>query len=228
MFEAVIFDMDGTLTVLTLPLEAMRRDTKDIYIRRGLPPELLDPADGISSSTLKAKEYFLNNGMQSDEWDRLQSEVDEVLSKHESGAARGARAIEGALDVVKRIRQKGFKTAILTNNGREAVNLILGQLPLDPLFDIIQTRHESPSPKPYPEGLMHILERLNISANHALYVGDARIDGVAAKRAGIEFWGVTTGETKADVLKSAGASNVFDSLSELFAFLESYDVGQQC
>jgi phosphoglycolate phosphatase-like HAD superfamily hydrolase len=85
---------------------------------------------------------------------------------------------------------------------------------------VIQTRHESPSPKPYPEGLLHILNRLNVSAENALYVGDARIDGVAAKRAGIEFWGVATGETNADILHSVEASHVFNSLSELLDRLE--------
>ena len=43
-------------------------------------------------------------------------------------------------------------------------------------------------------------------------MGDALIDATAAKRAGIEFWGVATGETPAHVLSGAGASKVFNSL----------------
>ena len=62
MLKALVFDMDGTITHLTLPLEAMRSDTTKYFISKGLPPELLEPADGISSTTGKARDYFLNNG----------------------------------------------------------------------------------------------------------------------------------------------------------------------
>ncbi|MCK5240654.1 MAG: hypothetical protein KAR33_13945, partial [Candidatus Thorarchaeota archaeon] len=72
MLKAVVFDLDGTITKLKLPLELMRSDAKLFYISEGLPSELLEPADGISSSTAKAREYFLSNGISMNEWDVLQ------------------------------------------------------------------------------------------------------------------------------------------------------------
>ncbi len=205
--------MDGTITKLTLPLEAMRQDTKDYYVERGFPSELLEPADGISSSTAKAKEYFLSNGLQLSEWEKMEAEVDQILSQHEGFAAANAVLIEGTLDIIGEIRHSGIFTAILTNNGRLAVNKIMEQLPLVDYFDIIQTRHESPQPKPYPDGLLKLAVELGITPNEMVYVGDALIDATAARRAGIEFWGVATGETPADVLRDAGASIVFRSLA---------------
>ncbi|MHA1769228.1 MAG: HAD family hydrolase [Candidatus Thorarchaeota archaeon] len=220
MLRALIFDMDGTITALTLPLEDMRRDTKAYFISKGLPPKLLEPADGISSSTAKAREYFLKEGMGLAEWNAMESDVDAILSQHEGMAARTAAPLEGSLEIVKKIRQLGLKTAILTNNGRPAVNRILDQIPLREYFDIIQTRHESPKPKPFPDGLLRIIERLGLDRNEVIYVGDAMIDGVAAQRAAIEFWGVATGETSASTLLDAGASRVFPSLKALLDFLE--------
>ncbi len=213
MLKALVFDMDGTITKLTLPLEAMRQDTKDYYVERGFPSELLEPADGISSSTAKAKEYFLSNGLQLSEWEKMEAEVDQILSQHEGFAAANAVLIEGTLDIIGEIRHSGIFTAILTNNGRLAVNKIMEQLPLVDYFDIIQTRHESPQPKPYPDGLLKLAVELGITPNEMVYVGDALIDATAARRAGIEFWGVATGETPADVLRDAGASIVFRSLA---------------
>jgi HAD superfamily hydrolase (TIGR01549 family) len=204
--------MDGTITELSLPLEAMRNDTKEYYILKGLPPELLEPADGISSSTAKARSYFLSNGVSIDEWDIMELEVDVILSKHEGYAAETAELLPGTLDVVKKIRSHGFLTAILTNNGRSSVNQIMTQIPLEEHFDIIQTRHESPKAKPHPDGLLKIIEILGVELDEAVYIGDALIDGTAATRAGIEFWGVATGETSSEVLVEAGASVVVDSL----------------
>lgn len=220
MLKAIVFDLDGTLTVLTLPLEAMRRDAKKYYIDMGLPAELLEPADGISSSTTKAKAYFISQGTTEKEWEDMEVDVDKILSIHENSSARGARLIDGVLPTLKHIRDSGLKTAILTNNSRPAVDIILEKLPLTNYFDIIQTRHESPTPKPYPGGLWHIMKHLAVEIDEAVYVGDAIIDATAAKRAEIEFWGVATGETKYEVLEEAGASIVVDSVSDLIPFID--------
>ncbi|MHA2379700.1 MAG: HAD family hydrolase [Candidatus Thorarchaeota archaeon] len=215
MLKAVVFDLDGTLTVLALPLDAMRGDTKEYYLKRGMPAGLLEPEDGISSSTLKAKDYFLSQGVSPEVWDRMQAEIDKILSAHEGWAATDARLIDGSLEVIRELKARGLKTAILTNNGRGAVDQILRKIPLSGLFDVIQTRHESPSPKPYPDGLWSIVEKLGVGVDEAVYVGDARIDAAAANRAGLEFWGVATGETPKDALIKAGAARVFDSLKQI-------------
>lgn len=214
--------MDGTITHLTLPLEDMRNDTKEYYISKGLPPDFLDLADGISSTTGKARDYFLNNGFTAEEWTVMEAEVDRILSQHEGFAADTATPIEGSLEIAKELRGLGFKTAILTNNGRPALDKIMKQIPLQENFDIIQTRHESPKPKPFPDGLLKIASDLGVSPNEVIYIGDALIDATAAKRAGIEFWGVSTGETASDVLYNAGASKVFKSLKDVFDAARSF------
>ena len=213
MLKALVFDMDGTITELALPLEAMRSDTKEYYIAKGLPAEILEPADGISSSTGKARDYFLSNGYSLDDWNIMESEVDTILSKLEGSVAASAKQLPGVLEVVKKVQALGFVTAILTNNGRSSVDQIMTQIPLAEHFQIIQTRHESPQPKPHPDGLLRIIDDLGVGAEEAVYIGDALIDGTAAKRAGIEFWGVATGETSASALSDAGATQVFESLN---------------
>ncbi|TET11292.1 MAG: HAD family hydrolase [Candidatus Thorarchaeota archaeon] len=213
MLKAIVFDMDGTITVLKLPLEAMRRDTKKYYISRGFPHDQFETSDGISSSTGKARNYFLANGYSEDDWKKMESEMDTILSRHEGFAAVNASEIEGSLDIIKKIRDVGLKTAILTNNGRPALDKILEQIPLGEHFDLIHTRHESPKPKPYPDGLLKVSSELGVDESEVVFVGDALIDGAAATRAGIEFWGVSTGETSSEKLYEAGASKVFTSLS---------------
>ncbi|TFG12449.1 HAD family hydrolase [Candidatus Thorarchaeota archaeon] len=213
MLKAIIFDLDGTITKLELPLEDMRRDTKNYYIRKGLPAKLLDAADGISSSTEKAKTYFEESGISSQEWSRMEREIDKILSSHEGGSAQEVTLMKDSLETVSKIKEMGFKTAILTNNGRAAVDIIAKQIPLHRYFDLIHTRHEVPNPKPFPDGLNKILRDLSVKPDESVYVGDALIDAVAANRAQIEFWGVTTGETSEGALREAGASEVFDRLS---------------
>ncbi len=220
MLKCIVFDLDGTITKLKLPLEAMRNDTKAYFLGKGLPPELLEPADGISSSTAKAKDYFLSVGVPIRDWNAMESEIDIVLSKHEDHSAEEVTLIENALETVKHLRSLGLRTAILTNNGRRAVDIILDKTSLRDYFDIINTRHESPNPKPAPDGILRIVELLGMKTSEVVYVGDALIDGTAATRAGVEFWGVTTGETTEEGLLKAGASIVVDRISKLIPIVQ--------
>ncbi|MHA2386352.1 MAG: hypothetical protein ACXAEE_09105, partial [Candidatus Thorarchaeota archaeon] len=99
MLKAVLFDLDGTLTILSLPLDAMRRDTKEYFKSQGAPAALFDSADGISSSTVKAREYFHSKGISASEWNRMEREVDITLSGHEGWAATDAELIDGSIEV---------------------------------------------------------------------------------------------------------------------------------
>jgi phosphoglycolate phosphatase-like HAD superfamily hydrolase len=207
--------------VLTVPLDAMRRETKEYLYDNGLPRELLDSSDGISSSIFKAKSYFLSHGMIPAQWQQLGEYIESMLSDYEAGAARDVRPIEGALDAVRVLRSKGLKTAILTNNGRQAVDIVLDIIPMASLFDVIQTRNESPTPKPFPDGLMAIISKLGVKLAEAIYIGDATIDAVAATRAGVAFWGVTTGQTSKETLLSCGAELVAGSLNEIIPSIDA-------
>ncbi|MFW9919384.1 MAG: HAD family hydrolase [Candidatus Thorarchaeota archaeon] len=215
MPKALIFDLDGTIIKLTLPLEAMRSEAKRYYTKKGMPPELFEPADGISSSTAKARDFFLTNGVSEMDWQVMQEELDDIMSAFERSSAEDVVLIDGAIETLSSVTAKGLRIAVLTNNSRPAMDIILKKIPLDRYFELIHTRHESPSPKPYPDGLLYLTYKLGLQPKEVVYIGDAMIDGVAATRAGIEFWGVASGETSPDILKESGAKMVLSSLSEL-------------
>ena len=59
-----------------------------------------------------------------------------------------------------------------------------------------------------------------MKTSEVVYVGDALIDGTAATRAGVEFWGVTTGETNEEGLLKAGASIVVNHISKLIPIVQ--------
>jgi HAD superfamily hydrolase (TIGR01509 family) len=220
MPRVMIFDLDGTIIKLTLPLEAMRSETKLFYTIKGYPADMFDQADGISSSTEKAKKYFLRKGTSLEQWHEMEREIDILNEAYELSSAKDVVLIDGALETVKDVTAMGIRTAVLTNNSRPAMDIILGKYPLKDYFELIHTRHESPSPKPYPDGLLYILELMGVEPSEAVYVGDAMIDGVAASRAGVEFWGVASGETDSEVLRSSGARYVFSHISEIRDLLQ--------
>ena len=71
------------------------------------------------------------------------------------------------------------------------------------------------SKKPNPEGLNFILQRLNISADEALLVGDSAVDIETGRRAGVYTCIVNFGLGFPDEIAVAKPDCLIDSLSEL-------------
>ena len=221
ILQALIFDLDGTLIKLILPLETMRRTTKAYFIKHGFPSHLFEQGDGISSSIIKARFYFLSQGVLIQEWEVMQNRVDDILTKIEMEVADKAEALDGVVDIIKQVRALRIKTAILTNNALKPVSVMLEHLPFDGLFDFIQTRQESLNPKPYPDGLLLISQKLGVNLTEVIYVGDSVVDLIAAQRAGIEFWGVLTGSATREELQSKGANVLMNSVHEILPLIQS-------
>ena len=142
-FEAVIFDMDGTLTVPALDFVAVRREI-------GLPS-----GDIITELAKWSEER------RRDAW--------EVIERHESEAMGSAKLQEGCIELLKKLRRNGVKTAILTRNSRKSVDLLIAKTGLR--FDSALTR-EHDHVKPSPAPVTHILRELNAPPSSALMVGD--------------------------------------------------------
>jgi len=80
----------------------------------------------------------------------------------------------------------GYRTAIATNRGK-SLPLVLQELGLVDLFDLTISSYEVAKPKPHPECLLKILEHFRVEPEEAMYIGDAPVDLVASRRAGVTF-----------------------------------------
>ncbi|MBF1803226.1 HAD family hydrolase [Alloalcanivorax profundimaris] len=156
-FQALLFDLDGTLVDTRLDFAALRREL-------GFP-------DGIGLlehlETLPAADVHRARA---------------VIDRHEMAGASAATWIDGAQALLADLHRRGVPTAILTRNSRAAVartDQVLG-LPVD----LILTREDCP-PKPDPGGLLRIADTLRLTPARCLYVGDFVYDLRAARNAGM-------------------------------------------
>jgi HAD superfamily hydrolase (TIGR01509 family) len=79
-----------------------------------------------------------------------------------------------------------YRTAIATNRGK-SLPLVLQELGLADLFDLTISSYEVAKQKPHPECLLKILEHFRVEPGEAMYIGDARVDLLASRRAGVTF-----------------------------------------
>jgi HAD superfamily hydrolase (TIGR01509 family) len=159
--KAVFFDLDDTV------LEPLPHNPWAMFRQKhGLPQNQLI-LEGIKTRPAGEHQAILR--------DLLQYELD-------LAAASQPRA--GIKELLLALEARGLQTALLTNNHRQAVNLVLGNHRLE--FHLVLTREDA-APKPRPDLLLRALDRFQITPQEAIYVGDSKGDLDAAVAAQIDI-----------------------------------------
>jgi len=155
-----IFDMDGTLTVSIHDFEEIRRDL-------GLPPgepilELLAAMPDEQSAPLHRR------------LDEIEFEV--------AGRAQAGAGVELLLQA---LLGRNVQLGILTRNGQQIAYETLRACGLADYFepDCVIGREQA-LPKPEPDGILHLLDKWQISPKRAVMVGDYYFDLAAGRAAG--------------------------------------------
>jgi putative hydrolase of the HAD superfamily len=90
------------------------------------------------------------------------------------------------VDAVRRLKASGYRTAIVTNNVREASASWRERLPLAELFDVVVDSSEVGMRKPNPAIFAHALELLEVTdPARAIFLDDHPANVEGARRAGM-------------------------------------------
>lgn len=208
-YDAVIFDLDGTLTDTLTDLKnsvnfSLRqfgfpeRTTEEIrsFVGNGVKrlvflsvPE--DTPDEIAESCLSVfKEYYAANSL--------------VETKPYGGIT----------ELLEFLKSNKIKTAVVTNKMHSAAVDIVGFF-FEGLIDVTVGQIDGVAQKPQPDGIYRALDLLGVSKDRAVYVGDSEVDCITAVNAGIPCIGVTWGFRDREVLIENGADYTVDAPSQI-------------
>lgn len=179
--KAIIFDFDGTLAD-TLPVcfsafQAVFRK----FDNRELTPEDIKAMFGPSETGIIRK-----NLINTDHENAIELYYEKYNSEHQYLVQKN----EEINNLLKRLKNDGYKLGIVTGKARRSLDLSLKRLEMTHFFDVIITGDDVESPKPHPEGINKALEQLNVSNNEAIFIGDSDADILAGKQANIHTIGV--------------------------------------
>jgi HAD superfamily hydrolase (TIGR01509 family) len=155
--KAIIFDMDGTLTAPYI-------DWKRLRTAIACPPDktIIDHIESLPPE--KAVE------------------ANTILLNTERQAAEHAAINDGAAELVQTLHLKGLKLALVTNNHREAMHIVLRRGNLH--FDVALSRDDGKL-KPAPDLILKSLAHLHVQPHEAVGIGDGRYDLMACEAAGV-------------------------------------------
>jgi HAD superfamily hydrolase (TIGR01509 family) len=153
--DAIIFDLDGTLTEPILDFDRIRRE---IGLDRGPVWEAIvamPPAE--------------------------RQRAEDILLEHELHAARICRLQPNALNLLSALQKRGLGLAILTRNCRASWEIVRDRFNL--AVEQIYAREDGPM-KPDPTAVVYLARTLNVELSRTLVVGDYLFDIQAGKAAG--------------------------------------------
>jgi len=90
------------------------------------------------------------------------------------------------LQILNLLKTNGILRVINTNR-TTSMKYIMEHFHLWPFFDMVVTALDVKNPKPHPESVEMILQKLNLSKEETIFVGDSEVDQQAAKSSGVKF-----------------------------------------
>ncbi len=125
------------------------------------------------------------------------------------------KPINEAIDFIKKIKKLNIKTGIVTSDSLESTKNTLIQFGWEELFDVVLGRESTTGTKESGEPTKLALNLLKANPQNTVMIGDAPMDYISAKNAGIEQTIlVATGQINEEKLRET-SSYTANSLSQI-------------
>ena len=215
-FDAVVFDLDGTLVDTAPDLHAHLNEMLAELGRPGLALAAIRPMIGDGARAL------LRRGLEASGGPPASADLDalflDFLARYTARPVRFGRVYDGVAGVLDALRTAGVRLGVCTNKAQAPSDKVLAELGLERYFAVVIGGDRLTVRKPDPGHLRAVLERLGVTPERAVMVGDSATDLATARAAGLPCVLVSFGYT-AVAAAELGADRVIDRMGELPAAL---------
>ena len=209
MFDAVLFDLDGTLLD---SIELILVSYRHTLAAHDLPPRSDEDILSGVGATLSAQ--FVRWGYPERAEELAATYIEHNLRVHD----QHVRPFPGIVELVRALEARGVPLALVTSKRRKGGEAGLRALGLHDAFPVAIYGDEVTRPKPDPEPVLRALAGLGLAPSKGItFIGDAIHDVDAGKAAGVHTIAVSYGAGKRAQLQ--GADALVDEVAQLRALL---------
>jgi phosphoglycolate phosphatase len=212
-FDLVVFDWDGTLadstSIIAAALQSACRDLGEpvpgdvdarFVIGLGLADALARVAPGLAVER--------------------HPELSARYRHHYLARDPEIPLFEGARELLDELALAGYFLAVATGKTRVGLDRALAANVLAGRFHATRCADEG-RPKPHPDMLLHLIERLRVTPVRTLMIGDTTHDLEVARAAGAASVAVAYGAHETEGLAAAGPLAIVHSIRELREWLSA-------
>lgn len=124
----------------------------------------------------------------------------------------------GLIDLLKNLKQNGYKTAIASSSPLDIIKRIIQDLRIEEMFDEFTSGEEVKDGKPAPDVYLLAAEKVGVNPSECLVLEDAPRGVQAGKAAGMIVFAIPSQYTRGQDFSMA--DKVLNSLSEVYSQLK--------
>lgn len=209
-YNTFIFDLDGTLTDTLADLQ----NSVNFALKEFSFPER--NREEIRSFVGNGVRRLVYRSVPENTSDEIAEKcLDTFKEYYKDHSCVATKPYDGIVEMLSELKKRKIKTAVVTNKMHEAASEIV-EFFFGGLIDVTIGQIDGMPQKPEPDSIFLALEKLGVSTENAIYVGDSEVDCITAHNAGIPCIGVTWGFRDRDVLEANGAEHIIDKAQEIF------------
>ncbi len=212
MYDAVLFDLDGTLTdpgvgITNSVAYALKHYGIEVANRESLYPFIGPP---LNDSFMKYYGFDAEKAMEA------------IGVYREFFREKGIfenEVYEGVSELLEKIKASGRKTVLATSKPEEFAVRILEHFGLAEYFDVIAGASMDEKRNKKGDVIAYAMEKGGFTADRAVMIGDREHDVFGAKENGLDSIGVLYGYGDREELESAGADFIAETVEDIFTYL---------
>ena len=221
MYQTIIFDLDGTLLDTLDDLTSAVNHALQAYHLKTRTKE--EVRSFIGNGIVK----LMQRAVGQDDHPLFLDILQAFKNFYAVHCADQTRAYNGILPLLKALKLKGIKTAVVSNKAHFATQMLAKQY-FDGLLQESMGENEEAGirKKPAPDMLLAVMQTLGATKETTLYVGDSEVDIQTARNAGVDCASVVWGFKDEAFLKENGANMLVHSAAELLFLCERPNFAQ--
>ena len=213
MITTIVWDMDGTVLNTLIDL----RDSVNYVLRKyNMPEHTIEEYRRYFGSGIRyALECAVVDGTPSETINEMLPIFKEHYDVH---CLDNTCPYDGILDAMKKLKEKGYKMAIVSNKIDSAVKE-LNEKFFKEYVDVAIGETPGTKRKPAPDMVEQALNKLGSTKEEAIYIGDSEVDLQTAINSSLPCISVLWGFRDRDYLIEQGATTFAETPEELVQLL---------
>lgn len=208
-YELIVFDMDGTILDT---LEDLKNSMNYTLRLHNMPERTLDEIRSfVGNGIRRLIELAVVDGTSED---MIKTIHKDFMKHYEVHCADFTRPYDGIKDLIKELKKRGYKTAVVSNKADAAVQDLCVQY-FPGLFDLAIGERPETAKKPAPDMVNLALEQLQIPREKAIYIGDSDVDVATARNSNLDMIAVDWGFRSREFLINQGAEIIVSKPEEI-------------
>ena len=208
-FKGLFLDLDGTILNT---IEDIKESVNFSLKLHGIKPRSLEQIrKSIGHGSMHLIKTSIPNTIDQKQFETIFNSYKNYYVSHVDVFTK---PYDGVVDTLKELKNRGVKIAVITNKPIDLALPLINKY-FQGLIDMVYGQDKNSIPKPNPVDIFKALEKLNLTKEEIIYVGDSLVDYQTAINANVKPILCSYGFEKKDILKANSNCELIDKFDEL-------------